>query len=426
VSAVAALRAHAPALRDGRSLPPRDRAVPQLPALLDRAVMATALERPLRSGAAVEDLRVTLVDYLPGGGATVAYDVAIAGTQHVAVATAGQALRPEALRTDARRAIARALGRESPVARPLTYDVGLGALVQWYPLDLAMPVLARPVPELLRLVARAGVAVGPEDTTEPARTLVYRPGQRAVLRSGDLVLKAYADDGAFRAGVAGLRVAAGLRLGLAARPLIQGALPDVRLTVQAAIDGEPVSRFRARDVAPVAGEMLRVLHGAAVPGLAVAGPERTLESAARGAALGATVCPELAPRLHRLLARLEDEAPAPGELVPSHGDFNVSQLLDVEGALAVLDFDEACLAPRALDVASYAANLVSGRPGDLGRAEEALAALLDGYGEPPASLRWYLAASLLRRAPSPFRLHKRRWPARMESIVADAEAVLGR
>jgi hypothetical protein len=422
----AALRAHAPALRDGRSLPPGDRAVPQLPALLDRAVMATALERPLRGGSAVEDLRVTLVDYLPGSGAAVAYDVAIAGERHVAVATAGYALCPEALRTDARRAVARALGRESPVARPLTYDVGLGALLQWYPLDLAMPVLARPVPELLRLVARAGIAVDPDDGTGPARTLVYRPGRRAVLRSGELVLKAYADDAAFRAAVAGLRVAAGLRLGLAAGPLLQGALADVRLTVQTAIDGEPVSRFRARDVAPVAGDMLRVLHGAPVPGLGVAGPERMLESAARGAALGATVCPELAPRMRRLLARLKDRAPAPGELVPSHGDFNVSQLLDVEGALAVLDFDEACLAPRALDVASYAANLVSGRPGDLDRAEEALAALLDGYGEPPEGVRWYLAALLLRRAPSPFRLHKRRWPARIESIVADAEAVLGR
>jgi hypothetical protein len=426
VRAAAALGAHAPALRDGRSLPPGDRAVPQLPALIDRVVMAGALERLLRSGAAVEDLRVTLVDYLPGSGATVAYDVAIAGARHVAVATAGQALRPEALRTDARRAIARALGRDSPVARPLTYDVGLGALLQWYPLDLSMPVLARPVPELLRLVARAGVAVGAEDGAEPARTLVYRPGQRAVLRSGDLVLKAYADDAAFRAGVAGLRVAAGLRLGLAAGPLLQGALADLRLTVQTVIEGEPVSRFRARDVAPVAGEMLRVLHGAAVPGLAIAGPERMLESAGRSAALGAIVCPELAPRLHGLLARLEEHAPAPDALVPSHGDFNVSQLLDVEGALAVLDFDEACLAPRALDVASYAANLVSGRPGDLDRAEEALEALLGGYGERPEGVRWYLAASLLRRAPSPFRLHKRRWPVRMESIVAGAEAVLGR
>ena len=92
----------------------------------------------------------------------------------------------------------------------------------------------------------------------------------------------------------------------------------------------------------------------------------------------------------------------------------------------MLDFDEACLAPRALDVASYAANLVSGRPGDLARAGAALGALLEGYGERPEGLPWYLSASLLRRAPSPFRLHKRRWLQRTESIVAAAEAVLGR
>jgi len=422
VRAAAALRAHAPALREGRTLPPRDRAVPQLPALLHRDAMTGALERSLRTGASVEDLRVTLVDYLPGIGATVAYDVAIAGARHVAVATAGHALCPQALRTDARRAIARVLGRESPVARPLTYDVGLGALVQWYPLDLAMPVLARPLAELLRLVARAGIDTGTADGAP--RTLLYRPGQRAVLRSGDLVLKAYGEEAAFRAGVAGLTIAGGL--GFAAGPRLHGALGDLRLTVQAAIDGEPVSRFRARTVAPVAGEMLRVLHGARIADLATAGPVRMLESAARAAALGAAVAPGLARRMGDLLARLEEHAPRGGELVPSHGDFNISQLLDVEGAMAVLDFDEACLAPRALDIASYAANLVSGRPGDLHRAEEALEALLDGYGARPEGMRWYLAASLLRRAPSPFRLHKKRWPARMESILAAAEAVLAR
>ena len=227
------LRAHAPASRDGRSLPPADHAVPQLHALLHRGAMASVLDRSLRSGAEIEDLRVTLVDYQPGSGATVAYDVAIAGARHVAVATAGHALCPEAVRTDARRAIAGALGRHSPVARPLTYDVGLGALVQWYPLDLAMPVLARPMPELLRLVARAGIAAG-SGGAAPS-TLVYRPGQRAVIRAGDVVLKAYAEDAAFRAGVAGLRIAAGL--GLGAGPRLHGALPELRLTVQSALDG---------------------------------------------------------------------------------------------------------------------------------------------------------------------------------------------
>jgi aminoglycoside phosphotransferase (APT) family kinase protein len=140
----------------------------------------------------------------------------------------------------------------------------------------------------------------------------------------------------------------------------------------------------------------------------------------------AAVAPPLARRVRGLLARLEEHAPAVHALVPSHGDFNISQLLDVEGALAVVDFDEACLAPPALDVASYAANLVSGRPGDLEAADAALAALLDGYAARPDGLSWYLAASLLRRAPSPFRLHKRRWSQRIAATVAAAEEVLGR
>ena len=417
-------RAHAPASRDGRSLPPADHAVPQLHDLLHRGAMASVLDRSLRSGAEVEDLRVTLVDYQPGSGATVAYDVAIAGARHVAVATAGHALCPEAARTDARRAIARALGRHSPVARPLTYDVGLGALVQWYPLDLAMPVLARPVPELLRLVARAGIVVGSDGAT--TSTLVYRPGQRAVIRTGDVVLKAYAEDAAFRAGVSGLRIAAGLGLGLGAGPRLHGALPELRLTVQSALDGTPVPRARGREVAPIAGAMLGVLHDARVPGLTVAASDRTLESAARAARITAAVAPGLERRTLDLLARLEEHAPDADELVPSHGDFNISQLLDLQGAIAVLDFDEACRAPRALDVTSYAANLVSGRPGDLARADAALTSLLAGYGAPPHALHWYLAVALLRRAPSPFRLHKRNWLHRTEAIVAAAEAVLGR
>jgi phosphotransferase family enzyme len=417
----APIGAHAAAPRDGRSLPPADRAIPQLPGLLHPGAMVSVLERSLRSGTAIEDLRVRLFDYVPGVSATIAYDVAIAGARHVAVATAGHGRRPAAVRADARRVIARASGREWPVARPLTYDGRLGALVQWYPLDLAMPVLALPVAEVLRRAARAGIAVGGDGAT--TSTLVYRPGQRAVIRAGDVVLKAYAEDAEFRAGVAGLRIAGGLGLGTA--PRLHGALPDLRLTVQSALDGTPVQRDRADEVAPIAGAMLRVLHGAAVPGLEIAPPERMLASAARAARLTAAVAPGLARRTLDLLARLEEHAPEIDELVPSHGDFNISQLLDVEGAMALLDFDEACLAPRALDVASYAANLVSGRPGDLARADAALAALLDGYGARPEGLHWYLAASLLRRAPSPFRLHKKRWIYRTEAIIGAAEAVFG-
>ena len=62
----------------------------------------------------------------------------------------------------------------------------------------------------------------------------------------------------------------------------------------------------------------------------------------------------------------------------------------------------------------------------LARADAALTALLDGCGERPAHLSWYLSAALLRPAPSPLRLHKRRRPQRVAAIVAAAGEVLGR
>ncbi|MEA2316967.1 MAG: hypothetical protein QOD44_1156 [Solirubrobacteraceae bacterium] len=414
----AALSAHAPALRDGRPLPPGDRAVPQLPALLDRGVMATVLSRSLRGHATIDELRVRQIDYRPGAGATVVYDATVAGRRHVAVAAVGQPGGAEAARTPARLAIARALGGDSPAARPLTYDVGLAALVQWYPLDLAMPVLAKPAAELARVISRAGIEADPGSA--PPETLLYRPGQRAVLRLGDVVLKAYGDDVSFRSGVDGLHLAG--RLG--AGPRLHGALADLRLTVQRALDGVPVARARAAEVAPVAGAMLRVLHDSSVPGLARTRPADLLGAVASSGTLVSTVAPELASRVRRLLARLEATMPWAAQAAPAHGDFNISQFLDVGGALAVLDFDEACLAAPGLDVAAYAANLVSGRAGDLEAAQEALDALLRGYGAAPHGLEWFLAASIARRAASPFRLNKRRWPQRVASILEAAETVI--
>jgi aminoglycoside phosphotransferase (APT) family kinase protein len=184
-----------------------------------------------------------------------------------------------------------------------------------------------------------------------------------------------------------------------------------------------VPRTSAVEVAPSAAELLRVLHAAPGRGLEPARPAALLAAAATSAALVAGIAPRLARRLGALLARLEASAPVDLPMVPCHGDFNVSQFLAHRGTLAVLDFDEACLAAPALDLAAYAANLVSGRPGDLDRARQALDVLVDGYGTRPRGLEWYLAATLVRRAPSPFRLHKRRWPERVTAIVDAAEAV---
>ena len=52
--------------------------------------------------------------------------------------------------------------------------------------------------------------------------------------------------------------------------------------------------------------------------------------------------------------------------------------------------------------------------------------LIDGYGERPQHLSWYLATMILRRAARPFRYFEPDWRPRVEEMVASAEEALGR
>ena len=112
--------------------------------------------------------------------------------------------------------------------------------------------------------------------------------------------------------------------------------------------------------------------------------------------------PELGDRLDALVRRLGGALPAGLPLVPAHGDFHVDQLLVRDGDIAVVDFDELCVAAPALDLATYAADVVRGRAGDLERVQAVLEPLLEGYGARPDALDWHLAAAVLARAAHPF------------------------
>jgi hypothetical protein len=87
----------------------------------------------------------------------------------------------------------------------------------------------------------------------------------------------------------------------------------------------------------------------------------------------------------------------------------------------VTDFDAMCMAPAALDLATYLAYLVRGDQSDLDAALAVLELVLEGYGERPEGLPWYLATMILRRSPRPFRYQDERWPERLEEMVAAAE-----
>jgi hypothetical protein len=397
--------------------PPGDPGLPSLRALLDPDIVAAALQRTLRGGTGIEALRVRFVDYRPGVACTIAYHAMIDGHLRVASATADAAgIRASTARRQETRSIPPSQRADPLVERHATYDAALHALLRWYPVDPSMRVVAMSAADLTRLTC------GSTTAPAPVETLLYRPGQRTVLRQGGLVLKAYADVPAYRAAVGGLRAsrdAGGVQV-----PAIRGVSTRFRLTVQTAVDGVPIERDRAVAVAAYVGATLRVLHACQAPGLRMAPATEQLAAAGRSAQLVAAVAPALGPRVATLLGRLVNSAPTVGPAVFSHGDFNISQLLEADGQLVVLDFDHACLAAPALDVAGYAANLVSGRPGDPEHASAALDALLDGYGSKPDGVQWHLAATTLRRASSPFRLHKKDWPERMAAILDAAEAMV--
>jgi energy-coupling factor transporter ATP-binding protein EcfA2 len=288
------------------------------------------------------------------------------------------------------------------------YDPDEDVIVTWLPFDPLLPGLS----------ARPDVLAERLDLALPGAPVLvrYKPRARAVLRWGPHVLKAYARRGDFEAAVAGLRTA---------HPLptagFEAALPDLRLTMQPALPGELPATARA--VAGEAGEAVAALQAASLR-LAPALPERQLASALHKARLIRAVAPELEPLVVPLARRLERTLPQAAALRPAHGDFHADQIL-VGDRFAVIDFDSLCLAPPALDLATYAADVVRGRPTDAESLQDVLEPLLAGYGTRPEALEWHIAAAILTRAAHPFHRQVPGWRERTAAMVSTAEATLG-
>jgi hypothetical protein len=393
--------------------------------------MAPFLHRSLGPDAPFPEARVHHVSYAPGTKLVVRYEVGLEGRRYDAVAMiaahtylARRAVKPESI------ALARLVDGRSPAPMPLHYEQELGALIQWYPLDLKLPALAEPPTRLVEELEAAGVSLGEVDG-DPA-TLAYRPGRRAVLRVGEHVLKIYARNEDFTAASANLLAAASLR-GIRTAAF-EGHLPGRLVTVQPLLSGSPPAR--PADVALEAGELLRDLQAAwgsdaPVPdrreaGLVVARPSQQLAIARASASFVAAILPALGGRLEALLREIEATVPSIDRLVLSHGDFSARQLLVTSDGLAVVDLDVMHVAPEALDPATYAAHLFFGDRDDLDEASEALEELVEGYGHRPLALSWYLATSILRHARAPFKYFDERWPERVERMVTAAETALHR
>jgi len=411
-------RAEAEVVTADRRGPPPDAALPQMPRLLDPDEMAVAFARSLGEEAATPEVRILYLRYKPRKDLVVLYDVTVGGVRHDAVAIIAArrdlsrwASEPTYVR------LAELVDGRAPAPRPLSYDAELNAMIQWLPLDISLPALAQEPGQLRMRLQAAGVSIAASG--EGPRMLAYKPRRRAVLQLDGHVVKIYAGGREFAQAVIGLETSTGL--GSLRVPAREAMLPGLQLTCQTLLDGHrPDDRQGVR----AAGAELFTLHASDATGLRRFTPEDQLIAAAASVGSVTAVLPELEPRLQALLRTLEETMPEAGPLLPAHGDFHANQLLEVDHRLAVIDFDEMCAAPAALDFSSYVAHLVNGDLDDMDAAARALGGLVQGYGSRPRGASWYVATSILRRSPFPFRFMQPQWPMSIERMVAAAEEAL--
>ncbi len=256
-----------------------------------------------------------------------------------------------------------------------------------------------------------GLAALPDLTGE---LLAWVPFQRAVVRGVESVCKVYSDRRELERCVDALR----LLDGVVAHPAVRRVDRDRHVVELDLVPGRGLGGSDALDAAPAAGQILRRLQQSDVGPAATLGARDLMAQCRPVVELVAHARPDLAERARDALGELGARRPADGHAVVCHGDFNVGQLVAGTGSVpVVVDWDTLCTAAAALDVAAWAANLVSGRPDDEARAQAALDRLLAGYGPAPEALDWYLSATCLRRLDRAVRRAKHDWPTRTERIL---------
>ncbi len=395
---------HSSAAPSRRPLPDTTVALPAL-ALLERAALTDALHLSLDGVTPVSEARVTYLEYSPTR-LVLHVQASVDGDLRQAVARAGRAVTVPVRRT----------GRHLPA-----HD----AVVHWLPADPALPLLRASDDELMALERGAGLPAQRNGATDPQTNgglptvLSYVPGRRATLRHGPYVLKGYATQTAFDTARRAMELLGdGQDL-----PTPRGLafLPRQLSTVQEHVSGDPAARQDVVALATACGPLLRRLHDSPRSADVRRDPLMQLRDARAATRVLAGLLPDEERRVTALVRRLAATAPTGLATVLSHGDFTIDQLLVGPGRrVVVTDVDNACQAPAAYDLATFAANLVSGRPDDEAVAEAALEALVRSYGDPPG-LRWHYAVALLRRCDRPFRRLKKRWPEKSMAILDLAE-----
>jgi len=270
----------------------------------------------------------------------------------------------------------------------------------------------------------------PAESEVEVTTLSYKPHRRWVglLRCADrtMVLRCYRPRDAGPAINAATMmstvplptqrvVGVDLERGIVALDFLHGPTLEVRRT--------------AADLRAV-GRALATLHAQPVA-LPPWTPQDETRAVRRAVRQVAQLSPDLAPAAEAAVAaataRLQASAAARmPELVLSHGDFSLDQVVAGREGAAFIDFDRATRGPAEADLGSLAAAaLVDGH----GHPADILPDVLRGYAEirpvpGDDAIALWTVGHLLRRAAEPFRSCRTDWSVDMAQIVATATGLL--
>jgi Ser/Thr protein kinase RdoA (MazF antagonist) len=415
--------------------PPHDKALPMLSTSLSSAAMEELLGARL-GGVTVRSCVPCYVRYKPGTNCIVQYRLTVEEhasgevdhlSAHVKLYAEGRAQRvwsSGVLRALSEQASARG-GAVPPFVRA-AHLPELGAVLQIYPVDVALPSLSVAASEAGRARVLRELRRSDDHTDGGVELLRYKPARKALLRyeavGGTVYAKVHADERG--------RVLLGAHRALFARgvatPRPLAYLPSLRLLAHEEASGTPLRSLRGTEGfvrgAREAGAALAQLHaGPPLDGL----PRHTWADEGAALAVAVRAIGAIRPDLREdaaatFAAAVEGLAGLGPAFATVHGDFYDDQVLVSQAGAVLLDLDRVAAGHPLLDVANFLAHLSAD-----GNDEPARAAFLDSYGPAADALPLLEAAALLKLAVSPFRRLEPDWPAGVERLVQLAASRLG-
>ena len=403
---------------------------------LDRAAIAALAQRHLARDAEILDLVPDYVRWKDLDGSLVGYRASVrtgdvVRDSYVTVRTApAHRLAAEAERLQ-HRADDEAQGLEGIALVPTS-----NLLLVGFPLDRAMHDLRRLLrPSKVRtIVGNTCPEVVPEGmrfskSRSSFRLVRYKPERRAVLQwrigcisrdhhaqaTAAIWVRCHAEP-VTRIAAAATSHAIGHGI---ACPRTLGIAHD-RLLIESHVDGEPWSSASPPHAVVAAARTVARLHATRpAHGLPHHGAVHELDRALRAAEDVERLSPTAGALAKRLCDLLAARVPAASPLGFAHGDLHQGQVLLRADDAALCDFDRACVAPAAFDLATFHAHcvLAAGARG-AAFADTFVAAYARHRELPsPAEWAWWRASALLRAATLPFRQLRPDWPQAVHQLV---------